>query len=299
MIMLDTLNNIIESKLYIANLKYCLVNQDKVPFRVDDEPARTNNFDDFVDFDMLLQNTNLSSYSGVGISIQASNICAIDVDKCFSTAFDLSTADLRALDIISRFKDVTYIEFSFSGKGLRVLFRANLISDYSDKFYIKCKANGVEYYQPSHSYRYVTVTGRTIRNNEIVKNEHVESVLFSFLNEYMRKPIKSEYEVVTPVEETRSFKTLMAITKGHYLTNMIFQNLWFNPAPGSGKDESERDYHLIAYLYENVTQDKDLLKQIFEQSEFFKTKDSKHVYKWVNQDFRYFNHLYGIMRRTK
>ena len=80
---------------------------------------------------------------------------------------------------------------------------------------------------------------------------------------------------------------------------MTFQNLWFTNAPGSGKDESERDYHLVAYLFENVTQDHDMIKQIFEQSNFFKTKDYKHVYKWTNQNGRYFEYLYNTIRRTR
>ena len=102
--------------------------------------------------------------------------------------------------------------------------------------------------------------------------------------------------VNTTENETRSFEDLMKIVRCHYLRNMNFQDLWFTTAPGSGKDESERDYHLVAYLFENVTQDKDLLKQIFESSRFFKTKDSKHLYKWTNQNYRYFNYLYDRIR---
>ena len=89
----------------------------------------------------------------------------------------------------------------------------------------------------------------------------------------------------------------MKVVRYKYLKDYNFQDLWFTKAPGSGKDESERDYHLVAYLYENITQDKNLLKQIFESSEFFKTKDWKHVNKWKNQNGRYFNYLYDTIRR--
>ena len=42
-----------------------------------------------------------------------------------------------------------------------------------------------------------------------------------------------------------------------------------------------------------------LLKQIFEASPYFKTKDSKHIFKWNYQEGRYFNYVYDMIRRTK
>ena len=89
----------------------------------------------------------------------------------------------------------------------------------------------------------------------------------------------------------------MKVVKYNYLSNNKFQNLWFVPAPGSGSNESERDYEMLCYLFENVTQDKDMLKKIFEESDFFKSKDWKHVNKWKNQDYRYFNYLYSVISR--
>ena len=84
----------------------------------------------------------------------------------------------------------------------------------------------------------------------------------------------------------------MKLVKYRYMTNNSFQDVWFSLAPGSGHDESERDYKLIAEIYDNITKDKDKIKQIFEQSPFFKSKDWKHVNKWTKQDFRYFNYVF-------
>ena len=118
---LDTLLRIAENEnLVNSNLKYCLVTEKKLPYKLDNTPAKINNTNDFVDFKELL-NGELEKYAGIGISIQASKVCAIDVDKCFSIPFDISTGDERAKDIIDRFKKYAYIEFSFSGKGLRVI----------------------------------------------------------------------------------------------------------------------------------------------------------------------------------
>lgn len=297
--LIETITNIKNTNLYNSNLKYCLVTKNKLPFKIDGTPARTNVKEDFVELDEILQNLpNNDLFAGVGISIQASEICAIDVDHCFSIPFDKESIDERGKDIIERFKEVAYIEFSFSGTGLRVIFKHDIIENYSDKYYIKNQNNSVEYYQPTNSFRYVTVTGKYLYNNEIRNSIEIEKILKEFLDCYMIKPVKKYYEPKTLEIETKSYEELMKLVKKHYLKNHIFQDLWFNNAPGSGKDESERDFHLVAYLFENITRDKDLIKRIFESSNFFKTKDWKHVNKWNYNNFRYFNYLYeNISRR--
>lgn len=287
---LDVINRLVNTSIIDANLKYCLVDSTKKPFKIDGTLAKPNLVDDFVDFETLLHCTNISSYNGIGISIQASNICAIDVDNCFTEPNCLDSADDRAKYFLNLFKDYAYCEFSFSGTGLRILFRQNIIDNYSEKYYIKNEKFSVEYYQPNRSFRYVTLTGNTIYDNNV--DICPLSRIYEFLDLFMKRPERIARTVITSSIETRSYEDLMKIVKRHYLTNTNFQNLWFNNAPGSGKDESERDYHLVAYLFENITQDKDLIKQIFETSNFFKTKDYKHINKWTNQNYRYFNYLY-------
>lgn len=288
---LDTLTKIADvDTLYYANLKYCLVGSNKQPYKIDGTNVRPNNISDFVSFDKLVSCDYLINYAGVGISIQASKICAIDVDHCFSKANDLSSADERAKSILEIFKDKAYIEFSFSGLGLRILFRHNVIEDYSDKYYIKNDKNNIEFYQPSSSYRYVTITGNVIYENELDKLD--DETLFDFLNKYMIRLTKVKHEKSTIVD-TSSIEELLVKVKHRYRTNFSFQELWFGRAPGSGSNESQLDYRLIAELYENVTQDKDKLKQLFELSPYFKSKDSKHLYKWYYKDYRYFEYMYS------
>lgn len=293
---LTTLEKIVNTHLCEEDLKYCLVSSNKHPLKIDGTPARPNTLTDFVDLTELVKCENLEDYAGIGISVQASNICAIDVDHCFSTALDITSADSRAKDILERFKDIAYCEFSFSGKGLRVLFKHSVIDDYSLKYYIKNEKFGIEYYQPNTSYRYVTITGNAIADNSL---NMVSDELTDFLNTYMLREVRKSSEVITQIEETRSYEELMRLVKVTYLKNNVFQEAWFAEAPGSGKDESEKDYFLIAYLYENITQDKELLRQIFETSPYFKSKDSHHIYKWNNQEHRYYNYVYNTIRRTK
>lgn len=295
---LDCLGRLANTNVVFADLRYCLVNEAKVPFKIDGSPARTNIVDDFVDFETLLECPTLDEYAGVGISIQASKICAIDIDKCFARENDVSSADERAKFVLDLFKDVAYCEFSFSGRGLRVLFKRELIEDYNKTYYIKNKTFDIEYYQPSNSNRYVTLTGNTIFDNSVDNTPELDESLFAILNKYMRRQQRVRSETHTTSTETRSFDELRKLVRIHWFTNTRFQDIWFSKAPGSGKDESERDFYLLSYLYENITQDKDLLKQLFESSDFFKSKDTHHVYKWKQQDHRYFNFLYDNIRSS-
>ena len=298
--LLDTLDNISKTNNSIISLKYCLVTKDKLPFKIDGSLAKPNMIEDFVDLNTIINNLNnikIDNYKGVGISIQASNISAIDVDHCFETPFDIKSGDNRAKELIEMFKDFAYIEFSFSGTGLRILFKTNIIEDYSTKYYIKNANNSIEYYQPTNSFRYVTVTGKYIYNNEIKESLELNKNIILFLNKYMKREEKKKVEIYTTKEETRTFEELLKLVKFHYFKDGIFQNLWFDKAPGSGSNESERDFHLVAYLYQHITQDKDLIKQLFESSPFFKSKDWKHQNKWNYQNFRYYNYLYDNIRR--
>lgn len=290
---LDTINNIINNTyLPLADLKYCLVNKNKIPFKINGENAKPNNINDFVAIDTLLNCNNLEDYSGVGISIQASNISAIDVDKCFKIPFDINSADDRALDIIQRFFDYAYIEFSFSGKGLRVLFKQEIIENYSKTFYIKNESNGVEFYQPSQSYRYVTITGRVINNKEINTNKDFSHIILKFLNDYMKRPVKNKKDIKVIENDNRTIEQILKKVKSKLLTDFIFQEHWFSKAPGSGSNESEIDYFILSYLFENVVQDKEKLRIVFENSPYFKSKDKKHLNKWMYNDYRYYNYIY-------
>lgn len=290
----ETLINLLDTSLPLDRFKFCLVNENKLPFNLNGKCVKINNINDFISFESLIHFNKLEKYAGIGISIQGSNISAIDVDKCFSIPFDINSADDRALDIIQMFIDYAYIEFSFSGTGLRILFTQNITID-NTKFYIKNEKNKIEYYQQcSNSFRYVTITGKKIVDNNI--NEFIDSsVLLQFVNKYMKKEVKEKnYQFFS--DENKSFDELMKDVKKLYLKNYIFQEAWFNNAPGSNSNESERDFLLLSLLYENITQDKEKLKKIFECSPYFLSKDIKHINKWKYNNNRYYNYVYERLK---
>ena len=301
---LDFIDNIVNNEnLYSANLKYCLINEKKIPYKYNDELAKPNHIEDFVDLDTLITNTNILNYAGIGVSIQASNVYAIDIDKCFSKPFDINSADERAINIVEIFKDYCYIEFSFSGTGLRIFFKLNNdldINKYKSKYYTKNAKTKCEFYQPLDSARYVTITGKYIINNNItIDDENLfKFKLLNFINKYMSKEEKitrSNSNASSNISIEASKRKL----KYYILTDVQFQDLWFSKAPGSGSDESERDYHIIKFIYENITTNKEVIKELFESSPFFKSKDSKHIYKWEQSDFRYYNYVYNQIKEGK
>ena len=286
---LTCIEKLTHTSLINLPLKYCLVTDDKKPVRFDGTIARPNNVDDFVE---LYQLCDLAeNYAGIGVSIQASKVFAIDVDHCFSIVNDIHSGDKRANSILNMFKDIAYCEFSFSGTGLRVLFNAEIVDDYSSKYYIKNSKQNIEFYQPTQSFRYVTVTGNTISDNF---SKVSQEVLIAFLEKYMKKTEKKRD--VKSVED-KPIEVLQSRVRYLYLTNHRFQDLWFGKAPGSGKDESERDFQIMSILYENITQNKEKLKLLFEISPYFKSKDWKHMKKWEQQDFRYFEYVFSQIER--
>ena len=290
----DFLENIVNNiHLTEYPFRYCLADSFKLPHTLKGTLAKPNEPRDFVDLDSIINFESLDKFEGIGVSIQASNICAIDIDKCFDKPFDISTGDERAKDIIQTFKNKAYIEFSFSGKGLRIFFLGQNIVNYSDKYYIKNSKTGCEYYQPLNPARYVTITGKTIYDNSLFLMRDDMTPLYTFLNKYMLKPEKKEMKV--DINDEKSFEKLMKMVRKHYNKNHRFQEMWFDKDHfliNGISQESDNDFALLKYLYQHITQDKDLLRLVFEQSPYFKSKDDKHVKKWQASNHRYYKFMY-------
>lgn len=285
---------IVETKLVESDLRYCLIDSRKLPYQISGLPARSNDDSTFVDFDTLLTCDKLNEYEGVGISVQASKICAVDIDHCLSVKDDFSSMSDLAKEIVDMFKDFAYIESSFSGFGIRILMKQRCVPDYKTNYYLKNSKIKVEYYQFDQPGRYVSVTGNCYVNNSL-DAEDKQDVIVRFLEKYMKRQYQFHVNVVNSQKDERSIDELMKKVKHLYRTDSSFQDLWFEKAPGHGSNESERDYRLVAEIYENVTKDEDKILQIFKQSKFYKSKDSEHIYKFTRDDHKYFKYLYSVI----
>ena len=299
----DCLIRLLETDVVYSDFKYCLVDSSKIPHRIDGNRGSSSNYDDFVTIDKIADVKDLDSWAGLGISIQASHIVAIDIDHCCTTPLDFSTADDRAKDIVNMFKDFAYIEFSFSGKGIRILYKGDEINPYKSLYYIKNSKTEVEYYQPSFddvpSNRMVTITGNTIYDSDLNCEYSTKNATIEFLDKYMKRPKIESSRVVFDSKST-DFDYCMVQVKRWLIKDYGFQTDWFKKGIHptlANPDESETDYRLIGFIYSHVTQDESMVKKLFEQSPFFKTKDGKHVFKWNYNDFRYFKWQFSQVRK--
>lgn len=304
----DVIENIRHNELNNANFKYCLVkyiNEKKIPFTVEGKWACSNKMEDFVTLDEIEKVENLDQYAGLGTSVQASKVCGVDIDHCVNEPFNKDTINNYARGIIDMFKDFAYIEFSFSGTGIRMFFRDDNVFGHGTIYFIKNESNHTEYYQPGDeqcgvSNRFLTVTGVTLYNNPIDSPVKHTEIIKEFLEKYMKRPVpifKHDYASEEIVDE-RSIETLKKNLFNWMIIDSNLAELWFHPAPGSGSDESERDFHLCQTIYNKVTKDKDKIRTLFEMSDFYKSKDFKHLKKWEARDHRYYNLIYDRIRST-
>ena len=284
---LDTLVAILDNQYLVnARLKYCL-HKSKIPYSAVDEliKVKPNSYNDFVDLSEINLQL-LNKFDGLGISIQASNVAAIDIDHCFETAFDINSIDERGLDILNIFKNETYVEFSYSGTGLRILFKPTKIENYCDTYYIKNSKTQCECYFPEITNRYVTITGKVIIQQDILPID--ENVLFKFLDKYMKKNINNTL-AEKPKKSTYNIDTMLRFW---LFKDFSFRSLWFSIPSGFNGNESECDFYLLKFIKTNISNNKEEVKKLFESSYYFKHKDKKHIAKWKYNNYRYFNYIW-------
>lgn len=291
---IDFLLKILNTKLPYYDLKWCLVDSKKIPYMNNGRIAKTNNEKSFCNIEELMTK-HLLTFSGVGISINYSHICAIDVDKCVDISFNINSISDRGRDILEIFKNY-YCEFSFSGTGLRILFYLNeseFLNTYKENYYTKNSKQKLEFYSPL-DIRYVTVTGEFIYNNEL-KNVDL-STLKTFLDKYMLLEKKEEDLYVIKQNDIIDDKEIKKRLKKLFINNLTFLEVWNSKAPGSGKNESELDYYLIKTLFEDVTSNFLKIKELIESSDYYLSKDKKHKKKW--NDTNYVMDTYQSIRRS-
>lgn len=301
---LDCYSRLCKTKVPSADLRYCFVDENKIPYKTDGSRASTSDYGGFVTFQRIGKCSDLKSWAGLGISVQASKVIGIDLDHCVETALDFSTADDRAKDIVNMFKDFAYIEFSFSGKGIRILFRQPMVENYKERYYIKNSKQGIEYYQPVFdgiaSNRFLTITGNVIYDNSIDYSESHGDTIKAFLDKYMRRAEINRREPLNTLNEGKSLDELMKVVRRCYILEQSFQDDWFKEGIHptiQERDESERDFRLIGYIYSHVTQDEEMVRKIFEQSPFFKSKDKTHIRKWEYNNHRYFKYQFSQIEK--
>ena len=161
-------------------------NRTKVPYQTNGLCADSSNKATFTDYAIAVRHR--AAYDGIGIGVFG-DICAIDIDSCVE---DGVLSDM-AEDIIARMD--TYTEYSPSGTGVRILFKASLPAYDKGRYYINNRQIKLEVYVAGYTSRFVTVTGNAISGTGI---EERTDALTEVLEKYMRKAEKPVSRVTAP-----------------------------------------------------------------------------------------------------
>lgn len=147
----------------------------KIPYSLRGCKASSTDRNSFCSFGTALKVAD--RYSGIGLGI-FDGYCAVDIDHCVA---DGRLSEL-ALDVINAMN--SYTEYSPSGEGVRIIFRADGFKYDKEKFYINNHKIGLEIYVSGSTNKYVTLTGNVIRNVPIAERG---DKLTGILNKYMCK----------------------------------------------------------------------------------------------------------------
>ena len=235
-----------------------LTNKGKIPFNLSTgECARSNDETTFSSYPVLLNNIskylkfdeNGKQLGGVGLGVFR-GYSAIDIDHCVDENGVLSNL---AQDIINYCN--SYTEYSPSKTGIRIIFKTQVRID-KDVHYIHNKDIGLEIYISDNTNKFVSITGNKLSGDTINEVD-----ITYILNKYMKKGQFNIEKILKKDEKLAA--------------------LWNKQAPGSGKDESESDMALCCKLAYYLKNDEDLIRQYFEMSPYYKSKDEEHKKKWA------------------
>lgn len=197
---------------------------------------------------------------GLGLGV-FNGFSAIDIDHCVENGI-LSPL---AIEIIKYCN--SYTELSPSGTGVRIIFKTNTKID-KENYYINNAKLGVEIYISDNTNKFVSITGNKISTTNAVNNVD----LTELINKYMKK----QNNAITPVNVRKiNISIDEAINKDKKLNK-----LWNSVAPGSHANESELDASLCCKLAFYLNNDINAIKQAFEQSPYYLSKDEVHKRKW-------------------
>ena len=236
----------------------------------------------FLPFQTALHSIKLGEGLGVGLF---GNLCGIDIDHALREDGTLSQT---AQDIINYF-DGAYMEYSYSGQGIHILFLCEDQHDYK-KYYKKmnsqaCAKNGfsdiggLEFYQGKIDNRYLTLTGNIIPQTRINNYSVSSRRLIPFLDKYFKRPIipssSSSTLIVCNDEEDLAWWNFAKSRR----PERLFQLASKTPA-GSNSTESEDDLAFCQELAFWCNKNPNLIHKAFNASSYCQNKDESHQAKW-------------------
>ena len=235
----------------------------KIPYSLRGCKAKSTDRNSFCSFRTALNVAD--RYSGIGLGI-FDGYCAVDIDHCVA---DGKLSEL-ALDVINAMN--SYTEYSPSGEGVRIIFKADGFKYDKEKFYINNHKIGLEIYVSGSTNKYVTLTGNVIRNVPIAERG---DKLTAILNKYMRKPVSKQER--KPAEACSILSDSEVLSKAKAAKNGAkFSELW---SGNFDKSHSEADLALCSMLAFWCGGDSAQIDRLFRRSGLYREK-------WERDDYR-------------
>lgn len=193
---------------------------------------------------------------------------AIDIDDCVKDGKISKMAE----EIIEFCK--SYTEFSPSKSGIRIIFKSSIKID-KNRYYINNSKNHLEIYISDNTNKFVTITGNKYKYDEIREVD-----LSEILDKYMKRSVP-----LTPTVTPKWDNEVKISIESALMKDSKLYELWYNKAPGSHSNESELDLSLCCKLAFYCNGDYQKIKDAFERSPYYESKDNQHKNKWNNTEY--------------
>ncbi|MBE6929802.1 MAG: DUF3987 domain-containing protein [Ruminococcaceae bacterium] len=231
----------------------------KVPYQPDTgRGARSNDPRSFVPYDIAVKSKN---YDGIGIGI-INGICAIDLDNCVTDSGFYSETAAEIVHLMH-----SYTEYSPSGNGLHIFFRADDFQYDTKRFNIMNHQLGIEVYVAGATNKYVTVTGNVCESYEFGDRSKELQVM---LERYMVRPESESTNAINAAKTPTDIEAMLRLAK-ESRNGEAFSALW----KGSTTDyesHSEADMALCNHLAFWTGKDADKMDELFRQSGLMRDK---------------------------
>lgn len=234
--------------------------------------AKTNDLNTFCDYKNAVNKAD--AYDGIGFCV-GKGFSAMDLDNCIN---DDGTLKPFAQDIVNIMQG-SYIEKSPSGKGLRILFKAENFKFDREKYLINNQKLGLEVYIAGATNRFVTVTGDVYSNGSILD---MKEQLQTVLDKYMMRPNKINQNTIAQscsylIDET----VLEKATKAQ--NGKTFNDLWNGDISGYGS-HSEADLALCSILAFWCGRDTAQMDRLFRRSGLMRQMGQSTVRYYIRSD---------------
>ena len=238
--------------------------------------SKSNDKTRFNHLDKVLSLT--SSRYGIGFGI-FDTFGAIDLDHCLNKEGKIIQDDFAKV-VVDILKELdTYTEKSPSGTGLHLYFKIKDLKmspeEYSKKYMINKRINketnqGIEVYLSGMTKKFLTITGDRIGDKDF--REITFKELEPILEKYMKRYNAQQNTTSSLVTNQKDFLKI-GLEKDSLLIDL------YNDTSHSG-NESEEDMRLLSKLAYYCNKDSQAIRQAFESSPYFMTKDEEHLQKW-------------------